>query len=264
MLPQKQTVNCKSAASMESMFKTWTGNRLTFNSRLGLALILVFGIPRFLVVLQASQTGNYGLTSIIFILMIMLPYVLLTKQGRHETGMVKPGHWGWLFYGLLAGVILSLLVGFAGQLLYNQNPQNWYVYISRSYTLPEFSPDGPAKFHFFLIFAVIGMTFSPFGEELLYRGIIHQSFKRRFSDQGASVIDSAAFSITHLAHFGFIYVDGSWSFTVIPSLLWMFFMFVAGRLFFVIRQKSGSVLGAIATHAGFNLGMTWYIFYVLL
>lgn len=245
------------------MFKSRTGNRLKFNSTLGLALILIFGIPRFWVVLQANQTGNYSLTSLIFVLMILLPYVLLSKDGRRKTGMVKPKKWSWLFYGLLLGVGYSLLVGYVGKLLYNQNPYNWFVYISRSYTLPEFGPDGPAKFHFFLIFAAIGMTFSPFGEELLYRGVIHQSFKRRFGDDGASVIDSAAFSLTHLAHFGIVYVAGGWNFAVIPSLLWMFFMFVAGRLFFAARRRSGSILGAIATHAGFNLGMAWFIFYIL-
>lgn len=246
------------------MFKGWTRNRINCNSSLGLVLILVFGILRFLIVLQANQTGNYGLTSFIFVMMILLPYVLLTKYGRRNIGMVKPGNWKWLFYGLLAGIVLSLFVGFVAKLLYNQNPQNWFVYIARSFTLPPFGPDGPSRFHFFLIFALIGMTFSPFGEELLYRGIIHQSFRRRFRDEGASVINSAAFALTHLAHFGIIFEAGSWQIAVIPSILWVYFMFLAGRLFFIIRQKSGSLLGAIATHAGFNLGMTWYIFYVLL
>lgn len=108
------------------------------------------------------------------------------------------------------------------------------------------------------------MTFSPFGEELLYRGIIHQAFKRRFGNDGASVIDSAAFALTHQAHFGVIFSAGSWHFLLIPAVLWMFFMFLAGRMFFAFKRRSGSIPGAITAHAGFNLGMTWFIFYKLL
>ena len=52
------------------------------------------------------------------------------------------------------------------------------------------------------------MTFSPIGEELFYRGIVHGSFTGRFGEQKASFFDSLTFAITHLAHFGIVYVLG--------------------------------------------------------
>ena len=63
------------------------------------------------------------------------------------------------------------------------------------------------------------MTFSPIGEEIFYRGIIHECFATKWNNRISSIIDSAAFSITHLAHFGIIYSLGQWKFLLIPSLL---------------------------------------------
>ena len=108
------------------------------------------------------------------------------------------------------------------------------------------------------------MTFSPIGEELLYRGLIHQCFVPRYGRNKASIIDSLAFGITHLAHFGLIFSLGEWQFLPIPALLWVLLTFVSSRLFYYCKQKSGSIYGAILCHAGFNLAMTYFIFYHIL
>lgn len=238
--------------------------KFEFSNWFGLVLILLFGIPRFVVVLQANVTGNYNLTSVLFLVMIALPYLILTRKGRREIGMVKPEKPKWLVFGFLSGILMALAIGEGGYMLFNLNIENWYVYISRSYTLPEFDSGSNEKFIYFLIFAAIGMSFSPMGEELLYRGVIHRAFTRNFGEHGASILDSLAFSITHLAHFGIIYHAGSWKLLAIPAIIWVIFMFLASRLFFIIKIKSGSVYGAVASHAGFNLGMTWFIFYSIL
>jgi membrane protease YdiL (CAAX protease family) len=237
---------------------------LRFTPVFGLMLILLFGIPRFIIVLQANVSGNYGLTSILFLLMWALPFLILTKNGRQKIGIVKPTKPLWVGYGFILGILLAVVIGVVGQMFYNQNNENWFFYISRSYQLPDFTAAGHERFSYFLIFAIVGMTFSPIGEELLYRGIIHQSFTKKYGENGASIIDSLGFSVTHLAHFGIIYYSGIWSFLFIPSLIWIIFMFAASRMFFIIKLKSGSILGAIFSHAGFNLGMTWYIFYQLM
>ena len=54
------------------------------------------------------------------------------------------------------------------------------------------------------------MTFSPIGEELFYCEIVHGCFAGRFGEQKASFFDSLTFAITHLAHFGIVYVLGGW------------------------------------------------------
>jgi len=105
------------------------------------------------------------------------------------------------------------------------------------------------------------MIFSPIGEELLYRGVVHGSFVKKFGENKASVFDSLAFAITHLAHFGIIYNSGHWSFLPLPSLFWIIAMFCVSRLFFRCKQFSDSIYGAILSHAGYNLAMMYLIFY---
>jgi membrane protease YdiL (CAAX protease family) len=41
-------------------------------------------------------------------------------------------------------------------------------------------------------------------------------------------------------------------------------MFLASRIFFFANKKSGSILGAIISHAAFNLAMMYFIFYQIL
>ena len=245
-------------------FRLLFKGRIQFNWQLGLVLILLFGIPRFLIVLQANRTGNYNFTSVIFLVMWVAPFILLSKQGRAAIGLKKTESYRWLLYAFILGMMACAVVYITGQLLFSSSLHNWFVYISKSFTIPAQQLEGNGRNIFFVIFALISMTFSPIGEELLYRGLIHQSFTTRFSDSAASRIDSFAFAITHLPHFGIIYTLGAWQFPIVPALLWMGFMFLSSRLFFYCKYRSGSLYGAMLAHAGFNLAMIYFIFYHIL
>ena len=244
-------------------FRITFSRYLKLNWQFGLLLILSFGIPRFITVLEANRTGNYNYTSVIFLLMWITPFILLTKQGRNLIGIRKPSNYMWLAYSFLFGAIAGMIVYFLGDWLYQNSISNWFVYISNSYTIPAGELENNRNIYF-LIFAIIGMTFSPIGEELLYRGLIHQSFVAKFGENKASVLDSLAFAITHLAHFGIIYSFGGWKFFFLPAFLWMLIIFLTGRLFYYCKNKTGSIYGAILCHAGFNLAMTFFIFYYIL
>ncbi len=240
-------------------------NLFKFNWKLGLSLILLFGIPRFLLVLDANQTRSYNFVSIVFIVMWITPFVFLTREGRKFIGMVRTNKYAWLVYSFLLGIAACTIAFFIGKWLYHQSNNNWFVYISNSYgAIPTEALQGNSKHIYFIIFALIGMTFSPIGEELLYRGLIHQSFVRKFGNNRASIIDSLAFTIVHLAHFGIIYVNGNWEVLIIPAILWLTLMFFTSRMFFFCKSKSESIYGAILSHAGFNLTMTFFIFYYML
>lgn len=230
----------------------------------GLVLILLWGIPRFYVVLTANQTGNYQWVSLIFVSMWLAPWLFLTKDGRRRIGIKRPDRPSWLLYGLLLGAVWCALMFFVATALYGDSIYNWFIYISRSYSnLP--SPISPSdKMIYFAIYAVIGMTFSPIGEELFYRGLVHESFAARWGDRAASLLDSLAFSLTHLAHFGILYRHGQWEFALMPALLWVTLLFVTCLFFFLARRRSGSILGAITAHAGFNVAMMYVIFYHVL
>ncbi|MGB5272361.1 MAG: hypothetical protein WBN52_17855, partial [Eudoraea sp.] len=69
---------------MKNLFRF---RKLQFNWQFGLTLILLFGIPRFLLVLEANRTGNYNFTSIIFVIMVLAPFLLLSNKGREIIGI---------------------------------------------------------------------------------------------------------------------------------------------------------------------------------
>jgi uncharacterized protein len=234
-----------------------------YNWVFGLVLVLLLGIPRFIIVLHANVTGNYGKIAIIFLCMWFAPFIFLNKKGRQYIGIKKPVHYPWLLYSFLAGAAICILMFVVGDLLYQHTVSNWFVYISRSYTASGTVLTGSQKNIYFFIYSISAITFSPVGEELFYRGLIHGSFATDFGEQKASVFDSLAFAFTHLAHFGIVYVAGNWQFLMIPALLWVIAMFVSSRIFFICKQRTGSILGAILSHAGFNLTMMYLIFYYI-
>lgn len=239
--------------------RSWLG----FNIRTGLLLVGVFGLIRVVLVLQANVTGSYQAVSVVFVAMAVLPWLLLTGQGRRRIGLVRPTRWRWMLPGMLGGAAAALLVFAVFSALWADTVQNAFVYIGGTYSMvpDDVSPSDRAIY--FVVFAIIGLTFSPIGEELLYRGIAQESFAARLGSTQAAVIDAAAFAVVHLAHFGVLYLAGGWVFLPGPALLWLVAMFGSALVFHLCRVLTGSVLGAIASHAAFNLTMTTIIFYVL-
>ncbi|GJM63912.1 CPBP family intramembrane glutamic endopeptidase [Persicobacter diffluens] len=234
----------------------------TYDWKFGLFLILLICIPRFFLVLMANQTGNYGPIGAIMFGSALIPFIFLSGTGRAEIGIKSPKRPKILLLGLIAGIIFSLVLYYIGKTLFDGSLQNWYVYIGQSYNIPEqISADD--KRILFGIMASTGMIFSPIGEELFFRGIVHGTFARSVGDKKASNIDSTAFALTHIAHFGLVYHNGHWDFYFLPTLLWVCSMFLVSRLFFKMKELSGSLLAAIVCHAGFNLGMIYSIFYLL-
>ena len=247
-----------------SYFRKIWGSFGQFNVRLGIFLILLIGIPRFIIVLDANASGSYQYTSLVFVCMWLLPFIFLNKAGRKRIGLRKVTSTKWTVYAFLLGILVCIPLFVLGWTLYGPEINNWFVYIAQSYRggLPE--DQSELRFIYFCIFAGTSMIFSPIGEELMYRGFIHQCFELKLGSKRASEIDSAAFALTHLAHFGILYTPIGWKFDPIPAILWVISMFWISRGFFYVKQRSGSLLGAILAHAGFNLAMTYFIFYHIL
>ena len=232
------------------------------NWKFGLFLILALCIPRFLLVLQANETSNYGFIGAIMFVSALVPFVFLSKAGRAQIGLIKSNAYGMLIAAFIIGIALSLFLHVIGKLLYEDSFQNWYAYIGKSYNIPEVI-SASDKFTLFLVMAITGMIFSPIGEELFFRGVVHGSFAKSIGDQKASIVDSLAFALTHIAHFGLVFINGNWTFYFVPTLLWVIGMFLVSIVFFQMKKSSGSILGAILCHAGFNLGMIYCIFYLV-
>jgi len=246
---------------MQELKPLW--NRIfKFKWGFALVLVLVVCITRFFLVLDANKSGNYGLIGIVMLISAITPFIFLTKYGRKEIGMVKPKKYSALLIALIAGLIFSLILYYLGYNLYHNTYENWYAYIGKSYNIPAVISVND-KAILFSIMAFTGMIFSPIGEELFFRGIVHSAFAKSIGDTKASIADSSAFALTHISHFGLVYLNSRWDFFPIPALIWVAGMFLASLIFFVFKKYSGSILGAIMCHAGFNLGMIYAIFYLM-
>ena len=247
---------------MQQELKPFWTRIFSFDWKFGLFLIFVVCIPRFVLVLHANTTGNYGSIGLIMFVSALAPFIFLTKYGRREIGLIKPKKYHWLLFAFVSGLAFSFLLHFSGQSLYGNTYENWYNYIGRSYKIPAgINPHDRSIL--FTIMAITGMTFSPIGEELFFRGIIHSAFAKSIGDSKASLVDSTAFALTHISHFGLVFIGNQWNLLTTPTLIWVSSMFLVSLLFFMCKKYSGSILGAIICHAAFNLGMIYCIFYLM-
>jgi membrane protease YdiL (CAAX protease family) len=233
-----------------------------FNWKFGLFLILAVCVPRFILVLNANSSGNYSFIGLIMVISAIVPFIFLSKYGRKEIGITKPQKYNWLLISFASGLIVSILLYFIGQSLYGNSYENWYNYIGRSYNIPA-GINQKGKAILFTITVLTGMTFSPIGEELFFRGIVHSSFAKSIGEKKASIVDSSAFAVTHISHFGLVCINNQWNFLILPTLIWVLSIFSVGVMFFAFKKYSGSILGAIICHSAFNLGMIYCIFFMM-
>lgn len=247
---------------MEKELKSFWSRFFNFNWKFGLFLILIICIPRFVLVLNANASGSYGAIGGIMIISALAPFIFLTRFGHKEIGLTKPKKYKWVLVVLFSGLVASIVLHFIGQILYDDSYQNWYQYIGKSYNIPR-GINQADKAILFTIMAITGMTFSPIGEELFFRGIVHSSFAKSIGEKKASIVDATAFALTHISHFGLVFIHNEWDFFTVPTIIWTASMFLVSLLFFYFRKRTGSIWGAVLCHAAFNLGMIYCIFYLL-
>lgn len=235
---------------------------LGLDVRTGWLLLGVFCTVRFSLVLYANAGGGYGLVTLIFILMAATPVVLLTKEGRRRIGLVRPRCSGGMVAALVAGALSCLVLAAVFHTLFAGDEGDAFAYVARAYPLAPGDPTG--RLVLFGVVAAMSILFSPIGEELFFRGLIHESFKARWGEGWASVLDAASFALVHLSHFGLVWTAMGWRFLPAPALLWLAGMFGAALVFSWARRRTGSIWGALTAHAAFNLMMTTWIFLVVI
>lgn len=138
------------------------------NPRTGILLIVVFGVVRVALVLQANVTGSYQVVSLVFVAMIALPWVLLTREGRKLIGLVRPARWRWVLPAVMAGVALALTVYAGAAAWWGHSLSNPFAYVALSYSNVPASPSDADRLIYFILFAVVGMLFSPIGERCCF------------------------------------------------------------------------------------------------
>ena len=148
---------------MDPELKPFWRRIFKFNWKFGLFLILIVCIPRFILVLQANASGNYGSIGLIMLISAISPFIFLTKSGRKEIGLTKPTNYKWLIIAFILGLAFTFLLYYLGQALYGSSYENWYAYIGKSYKIPIGIGQNERAI-MFAIFAFTGMIFSPIGE----------------------------------------------------------------------------------------------------
>lgn len=141
---------------MKNELKPFWSKYFNFDWRFGLFSLLIICIPRFILVLNANETSNYGYIALIMTISAIVPFVFLSKSGRKEIGLSIPKKYSWLFWSFFWGLVFSVLLYFVGYLIYKNSPENWYVYIGKSYNIPcGIEPND--KLIMFTIMAISGM-----------------------------------------------------------------------------------------------------------
>jgi membrane protease YdiL (CAAX protease family) len=251
-------------SALPPAFKPWVAAYLRFNWQTGCLLLAVFSLVRFALALQANLTKSYQVVTFVLLAMGLLPSLLLTRAGRQRIGLGWPTNWAGVFAGGLLGLLSCTGLFYLARFCFGLGEGNPLVYISRTYAPLPAVLNAPDRLTYFLAFSATSMVFSPVGEELFYRGLVHECFAPGMGNKKAAWMDSAAFALVHLAHFGLVYLPRGWRLLPGPALLWVTSLFGTCLLFSVARAQSGSVLGAIVAHAFFNLTMNYFIFYHIL
>lgn len=247
---------------MENELRPIWGKLFNFNWKFGLFLILIICTPRFILVLNANAQGNYKYLGLVMLVSAIAPFLFLSKYGRKKIGIQRPKKYSWLLLSLFSGIVAAVILYIPGHNLYGSSYENWYSYIGKSYNIPIGITDKD-KAVMFAIMAITGMIFSPIGEELFFRGIVHSSFEKSIGDKKAAIVDASAFALTHISHFGLVFINQQWKLLGTPTIIWVSSMFLVSIVFYLFRKYSRSIVGAIVCHAGFNLGMIYCIFYLL-
>jgi membrane protease YdiL (CAAX protease family) len=194
-----------------------------------------------------------------FFAMWFVPIVFLSKAGRRTIGLTKVKKPIWLLWAPLMGAAASFAIFGIGYLLFGDTSDNWYVSIQNSWNIDD-SMMGMDRMTLFALFAIPSMIFSPIGEEIFFRGMVHESFKEKGGPRIALAANTLAFAAVHGMHHGF----QPGNFHLVSGLLWVTLIAGVAWMFTLCRQKGGSIWPAVLCHAAFNVTMTATVFWALL
>ena len=229
-----------------------------------LLALLVFGfLSATRVYAYLGPVFNGHLVLLGFFLMWFVPLVFLKREGRRAMGLSLPIGWSWLILGPVVGVGLGYICYLIGDLFYGATENNWYWTIAHSFLSDERVLDMPTR-SLFLMFTIPAVLFSPIGEELLFRGFIHQAAQERWGMRAALYLNATLFAGVHLLHHGILKTSDGVEIFWVSGTFWFVLMFLTSAVFTWLRLRFHSLLPSIIAHSCFNLIMNYTIFYLLL
>jgi hypothetical protein len=197
-----------------------------------------------------------------FCLMTLLPWILLTADGRKQIGLKKANKNSVYILAIACSALASITCFLLGYFIYGHSVENWYVNIGNSYkAIIDTSTMSFLMLN--LIFTIPAILFSPIGEEIFFRGVLQKTMEQKLSVSISTIIECGLFALVHLCHHGILKTAGGLVFMPIPATLWVIQMFFVAFMFSWLRAKSGSIFVAIVAHSVFNLTMNLLIFMFL-
>ncbi len=226
---------------------------------LSLLVLTVLAAARFYSAFGPPQARILFLLHIL--VMWTLPFLFLTRQGRREIGLRKQGFKPVaLVLCSSAGVVGGLFIFWIGMALYGNSPDNWCVSIRDSFQLNQMlavmSPTAA-----FAVIALLTMSFTPIGEEFLFRGLIQESFTLRWNAVIATLFNGFAYGLIHLLHVHGLWHDAAgFHLRLVSGALVVILLAGLGAAFTLCRLWTGSLWCAVVAHAACNLAMISAIF----
>ncbi len=235
--------------------------------KLGASNALALSVTLAIIFASMRVTGTLGPTNLRFILplgfvlMAITPWLLLTRDGRREIGFKKPTHYSIFLQAILFGVVAALACFVIGLALFGTGADNWFISVASSFR--QTASTKLSLLQLYLMFTIVAISFSPFGEEIFFRGLLQRALEDRFSIRASTWLECLAFGLVHLCHHGL--VVGAAGVTLLPrsAPIWVVLMVLVARLFAWLRKRSESLYPAIASHAAFNFTMGTCIFSAL-
>jgi membrane protease YdiL (CAAX protease family) len=193
-----------------------------------------------------------------------LPFIFYSKDGWKAIGIKKVEKPLWFIWGILLGIGAAFFIYFIGWSIFGNTIEHWYISILNQ-VISEDDRVGMSKAILFPIVTGPAILFSPIGEEFLFRGMIHEGFKKSTHIWRAGFVNSLAFAFIHIFHYGIAYNSSTGlKFHPWTGLLWFLFMAGVSGIFTLCREKSKSIFPAIVSHSAFNLTMNATIFLFLI
>ncbi len=230
-------------------------------------ILIILLYVLFFIIRGVGSLGPENLRIIILVgfgLMWPLPFIFYSRPGWKVLGIKKIEKPWWILWGFLLGAGAALLVYFIGWGIFGNTNEHWYI----SLLDQVISEEDRILMSTAVLFSIVtfpAIIFSPIGEELFFRGLIHEAFKKSGKIWRGGIINSLAFGLIHVFHYGITYQPSTGlEFQSWTGLLWFFLMVGVSGIFTLCREKSESIFPAMISHAIFNLTMNVTIFIFLL
>ena len=206
-----------------------------------------------------GHNHNNPLLPLSFLIMVLCPFVFLGKEGRWKIGLTKPDKSIWLAWAALLGGAMATICFLLGYIVFGTTENNWFMTVGNFYTVTPEMAEFP-MWALFLMFTIPALIFSPFGEELFFRGFMQSTLEQRLTPKAAMSVVAIIFAGIHLFHHGVARENNEFKFYFLSGCIWFGLIFTTSILFEICRRKSGCIWASVICHMSFNLFMNIFIF----